>query len=60
MTRDGKFPGGQVLTFALRNHGVGLPAKNPNLSAEILARVADFEAKIASGAIPVSEVPARK
>jgi basic membrane protein A len=60
MTRDGKFPGGQVLTFALKNKGVGLPARNPNVSADSLAQVAAFEAKIASGAIQVSEVPARK
>jgi len=60
MTRDGNFPGGQVLTFALRNKGVGLPARNPNVPTEILAQVAGFEAKIASGAIQVSEVPARK
>ncbi len=60
MTRDGKFPGGQVLTFALKNKGVGLPAKNPNVPADILSQAAAFETKIASGAIQVSEVPARK
>jgi basic membrane protein A len=60
LTRDGKFPGGQVLTFALKNKGVGLPAKNPNVPADILAQVAGFEAKIASGAVQVSEVPAKK
>jgi basic membrane protein A len=60
MTRDGKFPGGQVLTFALKNKGVGLPAKNPNIPADILSQVAGFEAQIASGAILVSEVPAKK
>lgn len=60
MTRNGKFPGGEVLTFALKNKGVGLPAKNPNVPTDILAQVSGFEAKIASGAIQVSEVPARK
>lgn len=60
MTRDGKFPGGQILTFALKNKGVGLPAKNPNVSPEILAQAAAFEAKIASGQLKVSEVPAKK
>ncbi len=60
MTRDGKFPGGQVLTFALKNHGVGLPAKNPNVPADILARVAEYEARIASGQLQVAEVPAKK
>jgi basic membrane protein A len=57
LTRDGKFPGGTLLTFALKNKGVGLPARNPNLPADILARVADFEAQIASGKLAVSEVP---
>ena len=33
MTMNGKFPGGQVLTFNLKTKGVGLPANNPNLSA---------------------------
>jgi basic membrane protein A len=60
LTRDGKFPGGQVLTFALKNKGVGLPARNPNVPPEILSQVASFEARIASGAIQVSEVPAKK
>jgi basic membrane protein A len=59
MTRDGKFPGGQVLTFALKNKGVGLPPKNPNVPPDILAEVAAFEARIASGAMQVSEVPAK-
>lgn len=60
MTRDGKFPGGQILTFALKNKGVGLPAKNPNVPPEILAQATAFETKIASGALKVSEVPAKK
>lgn len=60
LTRDGKFPGGQVLTFSLKNKGVGIPAKNPNLPADILKKVAEFEAKIASGKLVVSEVPAKK
>ena len=59
MTRDGKFPGGQVLTFSLKNKGVGIPAHNPNLSADILKKVAEFETKIASGKLAVSEIPAK-
>jgi basic membrane protein A len=59
MTRDGKFPGGQVLTFSLKNKGVGVPASNPNLSADITKKVAEFEAQIASGKVKVSEVPAK-
>lgn len=60
MTRDGKFPGGQVLTFSLKNKGVGVPASNPNLSADILKAVADYEAQIASGKLVVAEVPVKK
>ena len=60
LTRDGKFPGGTVLTFALKNKGVGLPAKNPNLGADVLARVAEFEGQIAGGKLAVAEVPGKK
>jgi len=57
LARDGKFTGGTLLTFSLKNKGVGLPAKNPNLPADILAKVAGFEAQIASGKLTVSELP---
>ncbi len=60
MVRDGKFPGGQVLVFSLKNQGVGIPSENPNLSAAIVKTVKDYEAKIASGKLAVSEVPVKK
>jgi len=60
LTRDGRFPGGQLLVFALGNKGVGLPAQNPNVGTDILAQVAAYEGKIASGQLPVSEVPAQR
>jgi basic membrane protein A len=53
MVRDGKFPGGQVLTFDLKSKGVGLPEKNPNLSAAIVKAVADYSAQIVSGKLKV-------
>jgi basic membrane protein A len=59
LVRDGKFPGGQVYHFSLKNKGVGLPAANPNLSPDILKTVADYQAKIAAGQIKVAEVPAK-
>jgi len=59
MTMDGKFPGGQTLVFSVANRGVGLPEKNPNLSADILAKIKDYADKIASGAIKVSDKPAK-
>lgn len=60
MVRDGKFPGGQVLVFSLKNQGVGIPSENPNLSAAIVKTVKDYEARIASGRLAVSEVPVKK
>jgi len=53
MTMNGKFPGGQVLTFDLKSKGVGLPAKNPNLSPAIAKAVADYTAQIVSGKLKV-------
>jgi basic membrane protein A len=53
MTMNGKFPGGQVLVFDLKSKGVGLPAKNPNLSAAIVKAVADYTAQIVSGSLKV-------
>jgi basic membrane protein A and related proteins len=57
MTMDGKFPGGQVLVFNVANGGISLPANNPNLSADILAKVAEFSEKIKSGSLVVPEKP---
>jgi len=59
MTKAGNFPGGQVLVFNVKNQGVGIPGTNPNLSADIVAKVKEYEAKIASGALVVSEKPAQ-
>lgn len=59
LSRDGKFPGGQVYTFALANHGVGIPAVNPNLTPDILKTVAAYEARIAKGGLKVSEIPSK-
>lgn len=56
---DGKFPGGTTMVFQLKNGGVGIPAKNPNVSDDIAAKVKEFADKIASGALTVSETPAK-
>lgn len=53
MTEQGKFPGGQVLVFDLKSKGVGLPAKNPNLSAAIEKEIAKYTAEIISGKLKV-------
>ena len=52
---DGTFEGG-VVRYTLATDGVGLPAENPNVSAEILAEVEAYKEKIISGEIVVSEV----
>ncbi len=59
MAMEGKFPGGQTLVFSLANKGVGIPENNPNLSDDIIAKVRDYEAKIASGELKVSGTPAK-
>ncbi|MBP2646327.1 MAG: basic rane lipoprotein [Firmicutes bacterium] len=53
--KDGKFPGGQTLTFNAKNKGIGLPEKNPNLSAEVISKVADIFAKLQSGEVVVAD-----
>ncbi len=55
MTMNGKFPGGQVLTFDLKAKGVGIPAANPNLSADIVKAVNDYAAQIAAGKLTVPD-----
>ncbi|MBP7095553.1 MAG: BMP family ABC transporter substrate-binding protein [Spirochaetia bacterium] len=59
MAKDGNFPGGQQLVFNLKNKGVGIPNENPNLSADIVAKVNEYAAKIGSGELVVSEIPAQ-
>jgi len=59
MTMEGKFPGGTTMVFNMKNGGVGIPKENPNLSADIVAKVKEYEAKIASGELAVSEIPAK-
>ena len=51
---DGKFPGGQTLDYNSANDGVGIPATNPNLSADVTAKVAEVLAKVKSGEIKVA------
>jgi basic membrane protein A and related proteins len=51
---DGKFPGGEILTFDAKNDGVGLPEENPNLSEETVAKVKETLEKIKSDEIKVA------
>jgi Uncharacterized ABC-type transport system, periplasmic component/surface lipoprotein len=59
MVRDGKFPGGQTLTFGLSNKGVGIPAQNPNLTAAMIKTINDYAAQIAAGKIVVPTDPSQ-
>ena len=51
---QGKFPGGQTLTFDAKNDGVGIPATNPNLTADVSSKVAKVFADLKAGKIVVS------
>ncbi|HBF36127.1 MAG TPA: BMP family ABC transporter substrate-binding protein, partial [Firmicutes bacterium] len=53
--KSNKFPGGKVLTFNAKNNGIGIPAKNPNLSAAVQSQVQSVFKKLQSGAIKVSD-----
>lgn len=54
LEKDGKFPGGQTLTFDAKNDGVGIPATNPNLEKTVTDKVAEVFAKLKDGTIKVS------
>ncbi len=52
--KEGKFPGGQRLMFNATNDGIGIPATNPNLSAEVSAQVQTVLAAMKAGTLTVS------
>jgi len=52
--KEGKFPGGQTLTFNAANDGVGIPIENPNLSADAQAKAKEVFEKIKAGSIKVA------
>lgn len=53
--KEGSFPGGEILTFSAQNDGVGIPAKNPNLSAEVESKVTEVFAQLKAGSLVVSD-----
>ncbi len=53
--KEGKFPGGEVITFSAQSNGVGIPEKNPNLNKEIQGKVAKVVEKLKSDEIVVSD-----
>ena len=52
---DGKFPGGQTLTFDAKTGGIGIPTENPNLSKETTDKVEEILSQIKDGKIVVSD-----
>ena len=52
---NGEFPGGQTLTFSVKNDGVGLPTENPNLNENAINTVNEVYAKIKSGDVQVAD-----
>jgi basic membrane protein A and related proteins len=52
--REGSFPGGQTVIFNAKNDGVGIPAKNPNLSADVQKKVSKVLADLKAGKITVA------
>jgi basic membrane protein A and related proteins len=52
--KEGKFLGGEALTFDVKTNGVGLPVNNPSLSKEVQNQVAKVLEKLKSGEIVVS------
>lgn len=52
--KDGKFPGGQILTFNAKNDGIGIPKENPNLDDDVEAKVAQVFSDIKDGKVTIS------
>ena len=52
---EGKFPGGQTLTFDISNDGVGIPAENTNLSEATMKTVADIAQQLKDGKITIAD-----
>ena len=54
LEKQGKFPGGQTLVFDAKKDGVGIPAQNPNLSADVSKKVAEVLEQLKAGKITVA------
>lgn len=48
-----------IYEFSLANEGVGLPAENPNMTDEWLAKVAEYKQMIVDGEVEVTTTPVR-
>ncbi len=52
---NGEFPGGSILTFDATNDGIGIPAENPNLSADVERVVFEVLEKMKTGEVAVQD-----
>lgn len=52
-TKAGKFPGGKVLVYGLKQNGVGIAPTTKNISPKALAAVKTYKQKIIDGSIKV-------
>ncbi|WP_010631825.1 BMP family lipoprotein [Sporolactobacillus vineae] len=52
-TKQGKFPGGQVLAYGLKENGVGLAPTTKNVSKKVLDSANQYKQKIIDGSIVV-------
>lgn len=50
---NNKFPGGEIITLSLKDNGVGLPEKNPNLSEDVVKKVEQAKKDIVDGKVTV-------
>jgi basic membrane protein A and related proteins len=53
-TKDGKFPGGEIIRYGLAEEGVGLADSRGVISDDILKEIKEYQEKIISGEIKVS------
>ncbi|GEK32506.1 hypothetical protein KSI01_00390 [Kurthia sibirica] len=60
LTKDGKFPGGETITYGLKDKGVDLADSHGAISDKTMKKVDEFKAKIVAGEIEVPEKPAKK
>ncbi|KGR75481.1 BMP family lipoprotein [Ureibacillus manganicus] len=59
LAQDGKFPGGELITYGLADKGVDLADDRGAMSEETKAQVEDFKQQIIDGTIEVPTAPTR-
>lgn len=57
LAQEGKFPGGQTITYGLADEGVDLADSRGAISEETLAKVEEYKQQIIDGTVKVPEQP---